>query len=476
MERPIENLQTLQMKKILSILSNEKWHPFLFWGLVLIRGVFNFSLPLMDKTEARYAEIARIMVETGDWIVPHIDYGVPFWDKPPLSTWASALSISVFGDHAFFVRLPYLLLAVFIGLFLGRYQKKNTFYFPGIVLLSLPEFYLHAGVVSTDLFLSFSVGLVLLSFWEAVQKESSSYWGYLFFAGLGLGLLAKGPIVAILTLPPIGLWCVFTGNIKRAVVTAPWVGGVIITLVLSLPWYAFAEWRSPGFIDYFIVGEHFERYFNSDWKGDKYGFPKQQPLGIVWLFFIAFVLPWSVLLIRLIVKKWKQIKGNPWTLFLLIWMIWTPFFFTSSKSLIHPYILPSMIPVALMIVFFWKEVQYKKTYLGIGIGIPLALFFLLMSGIAKPLYVNNTDKYLVTNLRPEVPVYSLDQKSYSSQFYTKGKIQTIDLNFLTQLIQKKPLAYIRITNKRWNSLPLEIRTQLYKFRENRKTSIYTFKK
>jgi hypothetical protein len=99
-----------------------------------------------------------------------------------------------------------------------------------------------------------------------------------------------------------------------------------------------------------------------------------------------------------------------------------------------------------------------------------------MSGIAKPLYVNNTDKYLVTNLRPEVPVYSLDQKSYSSQFYTKGKIQTIDLNFLTQLIQKKPVAYIRITNKRWNSLPLEIRTQLYKFRENRKTSIYTFKK
>ena len=71
------------------------------------------------------------MVETGDWIVPHIDYGVPFWAKPPLSTWASALSISVFGDHAFFVRLPYLLLAVFIGLFLGRYQKKNTFYLKG---------------------------------------------------------------------------------------------------------------------------------------------------------------------------------------------------------------------------------------------------------------------------------------------------------------------------------------------------------
>ena len=53
----------------------------------------------------------------------------------PLSTWASALSIFLFGDHAFFVRLPYLLLAVGMGLFLRRYKKGNGSYFPGIVLL-----------------------------------------------------------------------------------------------------------------------------------------------------------------------------------------------------------------------------------------------------------------------------------------------------------------------------------------------------
>ena len=67
------------MKKALHFFLNPKGHPYLFWGLVLIRGIFNFSLPLMDKTEARYAEIARIMAETGNWVVPHIDYGVPFW-------------------------------------------------------------------------------------------------------------------------------------------------------------------------------------------------------------------------------------------------------------------------------------------------------------------------------------------------------------------------------------------------------------
>mgnify|MGYP003315652635 CR=1 FL=1 len=40
-------------------------------------------------------------------------------------------------------------------------------------------------------------------------------------------------------------------------------------LGISLPWYFLAELRSPGFIDYFIIGEHFERYFNSEWEGDK---------------------------------------------------------------------------------------------------------------------------------------------------------------------------------------------------------------
>ncbi len=105
------------MTKNYTFLWKEKSYPIYFWMLVFIRGIFNYSLPLMDKTEARYGEIARIMAETSNWVVPHIDYGIPFWAKPPLSTWASALSISLFGTHAFFVRLPYLLVAVGLGLF-----------------------------------------------------------------------------------------------------------------------------------------------------------------------------------------------------------------------------------------------------------------------------------------------------------------------------------------------------------------------
>ena len=110
-----------------------------FWALVILRGFLNAVIPLMDKTEARYAEIARIMAETQNWIVLQIDYGIPFWAKPPLSSWASALSISLFDASAFFVRLPYLIVCSFIGWWIGQFNNnKGLHYLPGIILLTLP--------------------------------------------------------------------------------------------------------------------------------------------------------------------------------------------------------------------------------------------------------------------------------------------------------------------------------------------------
>jgi 4-amino-4-deoxy-L-arabinose transferase-like glycosyltransferase len=70
------------------------------------------AYPLLDPTESRYAEIARKMLETGAWLMPQVDYGVPFWGKPPLSTWLSAATMAMFGVNEFAARLPsFLLLA-----------------------------------------------------------------------------------------------------------------------------------------------------------------------------------------------------------------------------------------------------------------------------------------------------------------------------------------------------------------------------
>ena len=460
----------------ISKLESNKTLRIIFWVLLLIRGFLNIVIPLMDKTEARYAEIARIMAETQNWIVLQIDYEVPFWAKPPLSSWASALSITLFDDSAFFVRLPYLLVCGFIGWWIGKFSPKstNSFYLPGIILLSLPEFYLHSGVVSTDVFLTLSITVVMLSFWKTIQKEASPAWGYLFFLGLGLGLLAKGPIIGVLTLPPILIWCLIQNNLISSLKKAPWVLGSFLLILIAVPWYFLTEAASPGFIDYFIVGEHFNRYFNSGWVGDKYGFPKQQPFGIVWGFLIVFCLPWSLVFIQTLWRNFKKLKKDSWSLFLLTWILWTPLFFTTSTSLIHPYILPVTIPMALWIHHYWDEIKLKILFLKIGLAFPFLILITYLSGFANSILENNTDEYLVKNTK-NIPVYALDFKSYSSQFYTKGKIKIVDTITLHNLILNKDDFNILIDHSRLKLLSTKLQESLTPIESNKKRAMYVQK-
>ena len=85
--------------------SDQRFLLFALGALFAVRLLAMFWWPFTDSTEARYAEIARKMVETGDWITPQFDYGVPFWGKPPLHTWLSALGMKLFGVGAFGARI-----------------------------------------------------------------------------------------------------------------------------------------------------------------------------------------------------------------------------------------------------------------------------------------------------------------------------------------------------------------------------------
>ncbi|MDA9294240.1 glycosyltransferase family 39 protein [Flavobacteriaceae bacterium] len=443
------------------------------FALLIIRAFFNAVIPLMDKTEARYSEIARIMSETNNWITPQIDYGVPFWAKPPLSTWLSALSFSAFGVTEFTARLPSLLLSIALLFLTGKYatRKNLPFYLPAFILLTLPEFFLHAGVVSTDTALTFCVSLVMLSFWEAMQANGKWYWKYLIFIGLGFGLLAKGPIIGILTVPPLILWLIINKKWTLFFNRIPLVSGTLIVLLIAAPWYYLAEKETEGFIDYFIVGEHFKRFFDSSWKGDKYGFPKSQVLGMIWVFLFLFTLPW---LQALLVKLWpnkKNILQDKWVVFLLLWLLWTPLFFTVSKSLIHPYIMPVMIPIALLVVSLWQNIKQKK---GLIIGstvLPLltVVVFIYSSYHNYIQQYANTDKYLIESLNEQYKIYHLKNKSYSSQFYSKGKIEILPQK---KLLYLKPTSAVIITHKDYQKLNDTIKNQLTLFQKNRKKGVY----
>ncbi len=443
----------------------------LIFLLIGIRCFFNAAVPLLDKTEARYGEIARIMSETKNWLIPHIDYGVPFWAKPPLSSWMTAFSINVFGNSEFFVRLPYLLVSIVMIFLTCRYSSlnKSEKLVPAIILLTIPEFFLHVGVVSTDLFLSFSVAIVFFSFWEYILS-SNNKWIFIFFIGLSLGLLSKGPIAIILSLPPIIFWSIRFSIPLNKILTKYLLLGILLFSLITIPWYYLAEKFSPGFIDYFIVGEHFNRFFDSNWSGDKYGFPKSQPIGIIWGFLILFTIPWIIFLITKLFKNINSIWNNKWRLYLIFWLLWTPIFFTLSSSLIHPYILPIMIPFSLLVSEWWNEMKNKKTYLFISLIIPVLLLLIYPLDWSKKILHNNTDKYLIQNIDHNESIFSLNKKSYSSQYYSNGKIKVLNTRELDSIISNKLIFSIIINNDDYEKYPNKEKLTLLK--TNDKKGIY----
>lgn len=449
-------------------------------GLLILRGYLNSVLPLMDKTEARYAEIARIMAETGNWITPQIDYGIPFWAKPPLSTWLSALSFNIFGVNEFTARFPYLLLTIIMIFLVGKYAKRvqHPFFLPGFILLTTPEFLLHAGVVSTDTALAFCITLTMLSFWEAMQNKAQWYWKYLLFIGLGFGLLAKGPIVLILTIPPIFIWILIYKKTRIFLQRVHLTTGVLLILAIALPWYILAEINSPGFINYFIIGEHFKRFFDSSWSEDKYGFPKSQPIGVIWVFLLFFALKWIQITLYKLWKNRKILFQNKWVCFLTLWLFWTPLFFTFSKSLIHPYILPTMVPIALLITHWFHTFKKKKLLLKLALIIPItSLILIIPASILKyTRYFAPTDKYLIkNNVLVGNKTFHFKEKSYSSQFYSEGKIKSISTEKLLEKTTFNTNSFrLIISNKEFKKLSLSTQKKLQLLDKNHKKSIYGY--
>ncbi|MGI9552247.1 MAG: ArnT family glycosyltransferase [Aurantibacter sp.] len=455
--------------------------------LVVLRFILIGALPLMDKTEARYAEIARLMVETGNWLVPQIDYGIPFWAKPPLSTWLAASSIKIFGVNELAVRLPSFLLhlSILAGLGLWLRLKKLSPYLLAFILLTTPEFILHMGVVSTDTVLGVCVVLVMLSFWEATKKNPEPFWKYLFFIALGLGLLAKGPIVLILTLPPILGWIALHRiNLFEQLKKLQWRPGLILMAIIASPWYILAELQSPGFLDYFLVGEHFRRFVDPSWQGDMYGAPKRQPFGTIWLFLLIFAFPWAQFVL---IKAWRKrsaIFKERWPSFLLFWFLWTPLFFTFSKNILHTYILPSMVPMALLVLYYLKESTEIKKTVALGSLFPamilVATLIFLTYDDAKD-YLN-TDKYLLSKIRTSsfqkrIQLVYWKRKSYSGQFYSGHQLKLIrGAPDLDSILSFEKQVFVVVANSMRTEFSAKYASRLRLVDSNLKTSLYLLSK
>ncbi len=313
----------------------------------------SMAFPLFEPDEGRYAEIPREMLERGEWVVPYLD-SEPYLDKPPLLYWSVMLSYRVFGIHDWAARLVPALaihLTVLLVYLFGRRRVGERAAFRGALLLAFaPAFVTIGRLLVIDGLLSLWVTLTVFSAWEALatSRWSSAWW---LLAGLaaGCGILSKGPVTLILTLPPLALAQWLRGRPIRL-----WSWNALVftvaALAVSIPWYVAICLRLPKFAGYFLWQHNLMRFLSP--------FDHLEPFWY-YLPILAFgFLPGTLLLpafLRFLGSGRSEVRAlrGPALGVLLLTGGWCVLFFSLSGSKLPTYILPAFPFLALAVGCFW---------------------------------------------------------------------------------------------------------------------------
>ncbi|MGB7391274.1 ArnT family glycosyltransferase [Marinomonas sp.] len=422
------------MPRSTNALPSSKSLLLLLLGCVVIRLLSLSLYPLMDTTEARYGEMARIMVETGNWVTPMFDYNVPFWGKPPMFTWLSSVGFSLFGITELAARLPHLLVGLgvlWLTYLLAKthFQSRRMGLFSASVLASTFSFILISGAVTTDTALTFSITLSMVSFWFAWNKKHP-IWGYLFFVGLALGMLSKGPLALVLVGISLTLWLLPNARWKKLWQALPWGYGSLLFLLIALPWYALAEYRTPGFLDYFIVGEHIKRFVIGGWQGDLYGTAHEKVRGTIWLYGVVAILPWTPIIIAQWVRLLKsgqdtQESANGFGCFLLCWLLAPLLLFTFAGNILLTYVMPALPAAALLVVHYHHQKALPSWLYGVGFITPAILIVFIGAlhfhyGDARS-EANIMTSWKAQKEHADADLFYLRHRAFSAELYSAGK-------------------------------------------------------
>jgi 4-amino-4-deoxy-L-arabinose transferase-like glycosyltransferase len=385
----------------------------------LIRLVTLGNMALTDNTEARYAEIGWQMFHTGNWVTPQFYLQgkfVPFWGKPPLFFWMTALSYEMGGVSEWAARMPNFLigaaLVVATVLFGRKLWGLEVGALAGLILASAGSFFILSGACVLDMSLAATVSLAMMCFaLFAAGDSKQAWWGRGFFLFLGLGCLAKGPVAVVLVGLALVAWLLLERR-ANALRELPWISGLSIAAIVACPWYIFAERATPGFLHYFLINEHLLRYVQHEY-GDLYGNGRTQPYGASWVMLGVTFLPWSGVLFRYAFERWKNRKSSAstprdtWLLYAICWGLTPAIFFTACRQILFTYVLPGFPGLALasaVILVRWLESAQRDSVLS-GLRVLCGvLAVLLVGGIAGELILHASTLAVIVTV-PIVALY-----------------------------------------------------------------------
>ena len=311
---------------------------------------------LWEPDEGRYAEIAREMVLSGDYVTPRDDFEL-YFEKPPLVYWAEAAAIRIFGVNEFAVRLPAALFSVgqvVVTAALAEVMFGATSgFFAALVLALSPLFFGFARFSTLDPALAFFLTAALTTFYLAAREDSFSQssarrWMLISAAMLALGTLAKGPI-ALLLGGAIALAWLAVERRLREIMQMPLVWCGLIYAAIVLPWFVLMEMRNPGFLRFFFIHEHLERYVTSSEHGWGPWFFIPIVIGGAWPWVFFVPLGWSAIRTDEALFDRAPASSHRYPANLLtIWFVVIFVFFSIPRSKLGSYILPALPPLAIV--------------------------------------------------------------------------------------------------------------------------------
>jgi 4-amino-4-deoxy-L-arabinose transferase-like glycosyltransferase len=319
----------------------------IFSGLVLFFNLWGKSLENHDYL--RYAEIAREMIRSGEWMVPHLN-GEVFIDKPPFLFWLIAIPASLYGSVTPLIARWPSAFSAWVGviiLFLWGKRIYGTIQ-PGLiaggVLLSSYQYFFQARIAKTDmvlcLFIILSLYFFYLGYGESGRRRYPFY-GLSFFS-MGLAVLTKGPFGLL----PFIIISAFLIKERRwrILMSGEFIFGYVILVLTALPWI-FLFLHRVGLQESIALVKR------------THILTRQAPIYFYFIQIWGQFFPWSVLLPFLFFYLWKQRMEfwHPGESFFFVWFIVIFVLLTLFKYRASRYLLPALPPLALMVGGMWRK-------------------------------------------------------------------------------------------------------------------------
>ncbi len=319
-------------------------------AIVYIGGVLS-PPSLMDDVDAVQAQIARNMIDSGDWVTPRID-GIVDLEKPPFIYWSIVASYKVFGVHDWAARIPLALFCIALCWVTAAFGSwafgDSAGLYAGLCMATCAGLFLFTRFLIPDAMLSFTIALGLWALMRVLDEEElrPRLWATVLAACLGAGLLMKSLVGVLFPVATGSLYLAFT---RQLVSARTWkrlhpFSGILIILAIAAPWHVLAILRNPpyfdftlrsvpgeyhGFFWFFFINEQLLRFLNLRYPRDYNTVPRLA----FWLLNLAWMFPWSVYFPSIVKLSFRPSdRAGRTRLLCLCWAGFLMIFFTFSTT------------------------------------------------------------------------------------------------------------------------------------------------